>query len=330
MAAHAPALLAALTDPEFTRPAFSCSVPRPNAIWTAWPPMADAGDAPLGLVMIVREEAQSIRTTLRSAKAAIDGWTLMDTGSTDGTQAAIQEVLGDEDAPPGRLVSAPFVDFSTTRNAALRAHGDATFATFTPDADFQFARLWRLRLSAERLQRACRAASPAPACGKAWMVSRQYGRLLFRMQVAWPSAGQGTLDAWLYEYPIHEVAGRGPNHGGESVQLPHSSAAMVWIDGVVHNKSQVRWREFDLRILKEECARRDTRVQFYLGRTYMQVGEWDNGIAAFQKRIDMGGWYEEVFQSMLDQGRALVRLGRDPTPRLRAEPLYELVMWHDD
>jgi hypothetical protein len=69
------------------------------------------------------------------------------------------------------------------------------------------------------------------------------------------------------------------------------------------------------------------------------VGEWENAIAAFQKRIDMGGWYEEVFQWMLDQGRALVRLGRDPTPRLcaafeycpwRAETLYELAMWHDD
>ena len=73
--------------------------------------------------------------------------------------------------------------------------------------------------------------------------------------------------------------------------------------------------------------------------TLYAVGEWENAIAAFQKRIDMGGWYEEVFQSMLDQGRALVRLGRDPTPRLRAafeycpwraEPLYELAMWHDD
>ena len=343
VASHLPSLRAALANPEFTRPAFACSVPPPDRVWAAWPPVADAGDAPLGLVMIVKDEAQSIRATLASAASAIDGWTLVDTGSTDGTQAAIREVLGGEGGgPPGQLLSIPFVDFSVTRNAALAAHGARTFATFMPDADFRFAHLWRLRLSAERLERACsRHVSPAPACGKAWLVSRQDGGLVFRMQVAWPSAGQGSADAWHYEYPVHEVSGRGVDHGGEGVDFPHSSTAMVWIEGVVHNKSQVRWREFDLRVLTEECAAKpnNTRVHFYLARTYMQVGEWENAIAAFQKRIDMGGWYEEVFQSMLDQGRALIRLGRDPTPRLRAafeycpwraEPLYELTMWHEE
>ena len=48
---------------------------------------------------------------------------------------------------------------------------------------------------------------------------------------------------------------------------------MVWIDGVHHNKSEVRWREFDLRILKQEKAKTpdDARIPFYLARTYMQV-----------------------------------------------------------
>ena len=339
VASHLPALRAALSNPDFTRPAFSCSVPPPDRVWTAWPPAPDADDAPLGLVMIVKDEAQSIGATLASAKAHIDGWTLVDTGSTDGTQDAIRAALG-EDGPPGRLLSSPFVDFSATRNGALLAHGRRTFASFMPDADFRFTNLWRLRLSAERLERACRTASPAPACGKAWLVSRKDGGLIFRMQVAWPSAGQGTVDAWHYEYPVHEVSGRGREHGGDAVDFPHSTA-MVWIEGVVHNKSQVRWREFDLRVLTAECAAKptNTRVHFYLARTYMQVGEWEEAIKAFQKRIDMGGWYEEVFQSMLDQGRALVRLGRDPTARFRAafeycpwraEPLYELTMWHEE
>ena len=69
-----------------------------------------------------------------------------------------------------------------------------------------------------------------------------------------------------------------------------------------------------------------------------QVGDYEDAIAEFQHRIDMGGWYEERFQSMLDQGRALIHLGRDPSERFkaafdlcpwRAEPLYELSLWHD-
>ena len=84
--------------------------------------------------------------------------------------------------------------------------------------------------------------------------------------------GQGTVDAWHYTYPVHEVTSLGRNHGGEGVEF-HSDSAMVWIDGVDHNKSEVRWREFDLRILNEEKAKKpdDARISFYLARTYMQV-----------------------------------------------------------
>lgn len=341
VATHAAVLVAALSNPEFTRPAFSCSVPGNDRVWRHWPPVPDAADAPLGLVMMVKDEAASIGKTIASAAPHIDGWTMVDTGSSDGTPKVMADAFA-RAAPglPGRVVSTPFVDFAATRNAALVAHGARTAVAFMPDADFKMERLWRLRASAERVERACRFASPTAACSKAWMVSRQESGLTFRMQVAWPTPALGTLDGWHYTYPVHEVSGLGRTHGGESVALPHDSTAMVWIDGIVHNKSQVRWRDFDLRVLTAEAAARpdDGRIQFYLARTHMQLGEWEAAIDAFQKRIDMGGWYEEVFQSMLDQGRALARLGRDPTPRLRAafeacpwraEPLYELTMWHE-
>ena len=71
---------------------------------------------------------------------------------------------------------------------------------------------------------------------------------------------------------------------------------------------------------------------------FFQVGEYENAIQEFQERIDMGGWYEERFQARLDQGRAMIMLGRDPSEMFkaaydmcpwRAEPLFELSMWHD-
>ena len=38
--------------------------------------------------MIVKDEAATIKTTLASMREHIDDWTIVDTGSTDGTQAA--------------------------------------------------------------------------------------------------------------------------------------------------------------------------------------------------------------------------------------------------
>ena len=80
------------------------------------------------------------------------------------------------------------------------------------------------------------------------------------------------MEAWHYTYPVHEVSGRGRQHGGDGIEF-HRETAMVWIDGVHHNKSEVRWREFDLRILRQEKAKKpdDARIPFYLARTYMQV-----------------------------------------------------------
>lgn len=81
-------------------------------------PSARPGAKPLlGLVMIVKNENATIADTLDSVKDEIDHWTIVDTGSTDGTQDIIRATL---EGIPGQLLSKPFVDFSTTRNFALK------------------------------------------------------------------------------------------------------------------------------------------------------------------------------------------------------------------
>ncbi len=81
-------------------------------------PAAREGEPPLlGLVMIVKDENATIEATLASVKGDIDYWTIVDTGSKDGTQATIKAAMV---GVPGQLLSEPFADFSTTRNFALR------------------------------------------------------------------------------------------------------------------------------------------------------------------------------------------------------------------
>ena len=75
------------------QPAFTCEPADSMYMWLQYPPAQDADDAPLGLVMIVKDEAQSINVTMASARAHVDYWTLADTGSTDGTQDIIKDVM---------------------------------------------------------------------------------------------------------------------------------------------------------------------------------------------------------------------------------------------
>ena len=55
----------------------------------------------LGLVMIVKDEVATINITLGSMRGHIDEWTIVDTGSTDGTQARHHALEPDVTAPVG-------------------------------------------------------------------------------------------------------------------------------------------------------------------------------------------------------------------------------------
>jgi glycosyltransferase involved in cell wall biosynthesis len=76
------------------------------------------------LNMIVKNESHVIRRCLESAKDIIDYWVIVDTGSDDGTQAIVKEILKNI---PGELYERRWVDFEHNRNEALslaKGHGD--------------------------------------------------------------------------------------------------------------------------------------------------------------------------------------------------------------
>lgn len=60
------------------------------ALW--WVPQGmepiDGGDASLGLVMIVKDEADYINQTLASVKPHVDYWTIVDTGASHSASRA--------------------------------------------------------------------------------------------------------------------------------------------------------------------------------------------------------------------------------------------------
>ena len=84
------------------------------------------------LNMIVKDEREIIRRCLESVKPIIDHWVIVDTGSNDGTQKIIHEVLRDI---TGELLSRPWVNFEHNRNEALQmARNKADYILFM-DAD---------------------------------------------------------------------------------------------------------------------------------------------------------------------------------------------------
>ncbi|KAK9827659.1 hypothetical protein WJX81_004467 [Elliptochloris bilobata] len=293
----------------------------------------------LGVAMIVKNEAGTIGQTLEGVRGAVDYVTVVDTGSTDGTQEAVKSALA---GTPHQLLEHPFEDFATTRNWALQAHGNKTAYCLMIDADFVVEGMWHGRAAARRLVHECRGRS-LPLCAKGIKIWLTLGQLSFFSNRMFPGDGLGTPAGWKYTYPVHEVPSRDElaylNVYTVEDSVKYGRVRMRNIP-ITHNKSPTRWRNLDLPLLTKEHEKRpnDTRVIFYLAQTLDLIGELEPALAMYQKRIDAGGWLQEVFEAHMRRGRILHEnlKERDPVPDFlaasaispaRAEPLIWLC-WH--
>ena len=75
------------------------------------------------LTMIVKNESKVIRKCIDSVRDYISYWVIVDTGSTDGTQDLIKEIMN-EYGIPGELHERPWVDFGHNRTENLKLAKD--------------------------------------------------------------------------------------------------------------------------------------------------------------------------------------------------------------
>lgn len=83
----------------------------------------------------------------------------------------------------------------------------------------------------------------------------------------------------------------------------------------------------------------DARALFYLAGSYRDAGQKELAISTYEKRIKVGGWPEEVYQSALHIASLRSELGEDPTSDYlrahqlgpqKADALMHLARWHRD
>ncbi len=278
-------------------------------------------DGPLlGLVMIIKNEAHNIEETLQSFRPIIDRWTILDTGSTDGTQDIVRRVLADV---PGELHEEPFVDFSTSRNRALELHGTSTVFAVMPDSD-------DFIVSGGLLRSFCQA-----KCGTLGINDEAYGLNIRRGQLSYylPLVMR-TSAGWRYSGRVHECCGR-PGGLPASVQVPIVQLCQN-PKPQSREASRARWSR-DLELLKADklADPRNPRASFYLAQTYECLGRPEAALLEYEHRVAIGGWAEETFEAKIRIAKILDVMKRWPEAELafldahqfdpkRAEPLLHI------
>ena len=184
---------------------------------------------------------------------------------------------------PGELIERPWVDFATNRNEALelaKEHGDYALVidaddVFETDANFAWPEL------------------TAPG----YLLEIIFAELRYRRVTL------AKLDAdWKWQGVLHEVL-TSPQLA--SAQPLDGIRIRVHTDGARSRQTQEEKFSKDAAVLKRALEKEpgSTRYAFYLAQSLRDAGQLAAALTAYEHRVAMGGWPEEVYFSKLQIGR---------------------------
>jgi glycosyltransferase involved in cell wall biosynthesis len=248
--------------------------------------------------MIVKNEYGDIARTLESVRPYIDAWTILDTGSTDGTQQQVRELMA---GVPGELHEGPFVDFATTRNAALELAGTDCEYVLCLDAE-------DVLHGGDQL-RAFLAMADTTGQDAFYVTVTIRGTSFSSARLSRSAA------TWRYRGVVHEVL-MGPDGQVPGLVVP----GVTIVQDRSHEsqaRTHARW-ERDLQLLLAETARHpdDARATFYLAQTFYCLGRHAEAIAWYRRRVELGGWMEEVYAALMMIAKLSKDLGH-PWPEVQ-------------
>jgi glycosyltransferase involved in cell wall biosynthesis len=269
--------------------------------------------------MIVKNETHCIERCIASVLPIIDSWCIVDTGSTDGTQNKIRELLKEV---PGTLHERPWKNFAHNRTESIQLardtkadYGliiDADDILVIPDS-YELPELtansYRLKIE--------------------YGITAYYRPHLFKMSMP-----------FTYEGVLHEYIACG------DINLQNDPV----LDGVVYKCFPEGSRSTDpnkflkdaetLRKAIQDDPKHAGRYTFYLAQSLKDAGKIEKALQVYDRRSRMGGWVEETWMAFNEVARLSEWLNRPEQTIVQAylkswenrpqrvEPLYELARFY--
>ena len=273
----------------------------------------------LALILMIKNESKILRRCLETLTNVVDCFCICDTGSTDNTQEIAKEFL---ETHEGCLTVSPFVDFGSTRTQSF-LHAQ----TYLRTKNWNLRETYGLLLDADMVfvPNKVKEQNLTEAGYSIIQLNgglEYYNCRLVRMDFDWKCIGV-----------THEYWG-----GASTAKLGKD---ICYIDdrndgGCKHDKF-----ERDKRLLEQGLVDDPTNVRymFYLAQTYKCLGNFDDAIKMYVKRIEAGGWVEEIWYSHYMIGECYRTLKNIPQFEAwmelahlcrsnRSETLYKLAEFH--
>lgn len=259
----------------------------------------------LCLVMIVKDEEDTMERCLRAVAPYIKYWVIVDTGSTDNTISVTNKTM-ESLGIPGELHERPWVNFEVNRTESLNLAKGKCDYRWIIDADDTF-------FPEDPSINPFGGLDKGPDC---YQILYKLNNLQYhRAQIV------KSEQNWVYKGVLHEFL-----HLDEKkeqiFQAPVPGAfVMADISPLKRAASLEEKYANDAKILEKALIDEpdNDRYMFYLAQSYRDSDQLEKSIEAYGKRIAMGGWEEEIYYSMYMIAKMKERLG---APIMEVTELY--------
>lgn len=266
-------------------------------------PIVDASEQSISLclVMIVKDEEDTIRKCLTKCAPYISYYVICDTGSSDNTVEEIKRTMSDLGID-GEVHERPWVNFEVNRTESLELARKANKAEYLwiIDADDTF----------EVSDPSVNPFAGLPKDVDAFQILYRLSSLQYhRAQIV------RTDQNWVYKGVLHEyldLAGKEPliqyQIPGDKCHVKADISPLKRANSL--EEKYAKDAEILEKALDDEPG--NTRYMFYLAQSYRDSEQKLKAIEAYEKRVQAGGWEEEVYYSLYMIARIKEQLGRHP------------------
>jgi len=275
------------------------------------------------LVSIIKNEEKIIKRCLTSILSLVDGICITDTGSIDNTVSIVNNFFK-EIKIPGKLYHDQWQNFGHNRSNSFTNALD-----YCKELGWDLNKTYGLLLDADMKLVINKFDKNAMSLIGYNMIQSNscldyYNTRFVRMDYNWKCIGV-THEYW----------------NGENLGI--LSKEQIYIDDVGDGGSKSDKISRDIRLLEQgvKDEPNNGRYYFYLAQSYKDNGEFKKAIKHYKIRINIGGWYEEVWYAhyMISKCHLLLKniekfeqwaVKAYNYRKNRAEPIYELVKYFRD
>jgi len=248
------------------------------------------------LVTMVKNESVIIRRMLGSVVHKLDGLIVVDTGSTDKTVELATTFIA-ESGKPGAVLKTPWVNFGVSRTQSLAVARNWVRDT----AKWPLETTWALLIDGDMVLEGeierDRLAALAPSVDGIMFNQKQNSLIYRNIRLVRLTKEIQCIGATHEYWNVHN----------------RTSWDDPYINDIGDGGSKADKFPRDARLLEAELvlAPNHDRTLFYLGQTYKCMNRWQDAITILERRVEVGGWDEEIYMALIYIGECHEHLKND-------------------